>query len=332
MRVAIVFDMEGVSHIGDMREPFPMYEAYWRTGRAKLTSDIVAAARGLLRGGATEVVVINHHGAGEEDWPNAIPERFPDHVTLAEDYGCRGMREHVDAMFQVGVHARGGIESFLSHTAGVGIRYRLGSELLSESHLWAYTGSVPLIGMVGSVELGETLCSLADVPFLGVQRSTNRAAAHSVFATPAATADAIEAFAVDAMREAISQPVRRPAGPVRLQISVQNPDEAEPKLHAAGWNRTSRTEFELLAATWRDEAETIDEGIWEAAGAAFQPYDFWFADLDPSTEEAALAFPSDRLARSDAMLVSWSAGHFPEWFGPDAPTEAWEGFEGVPVA
>ena len=42
MRIAVVFDMEGTSHITDLREPFPTYREYWDTGRAKLTDDIVA--------------------------------------------------------------------------------------------------------------------------------------------------------------------------------------------------------------------------------------------------------------------------------------------------
>ena len=65
MRVAIVFDMEGVSHIDDFRETFPFYGQYWQNGRAKLTADVVAAARGLLDAGVQEIPVISHHNAGE---------------------------------------------------------------------------------------------------------------------------------------------------------------------------------------------------------------------------------------------------------------------------
>ena len=189
MRVALVFDMEGTSHIGDMREPFPMYAEYWDTGRAKLTDDVVAAMNGLVRGGATEIWVVNHHGAGDEEWPNVIVERLPDRARIAEDWGKRAMRDHVDAMFQVGAHARGGSPSFLSHTLSPGMRLRHDGELLSESHWWAWTGSVPVLGIVGSVELGDERGSLGDVPFLGVQRSGNRAMARPVLGSPAETAE-----------------------------------------------------------------------------------------------------------------------------------------------
>lgn len=83
MRVAIVFDMEGTSHIRDYRELYPIYPEYWRSGRKKLTNDVTAAAVGLIDGGATEIVVINHHGAGEVEWPNVISERLPSGVWCA---------------------------------------------------------------------------------------------------------------------------------------------------------------------------------------------------------------------------------------------------------
>ena len=204
MRVAVVFDMEGTSHITDLREPFPIYREYWETGRAKLTDDIVAAARGLLAGGATEVWIYNHHGAGETDWPNVIVERLPDRTRMVEDWNKLEMRDHVDAMFQVGAHARGGNASFLSHTILPGLRLRLDGELMSESHWWAWTGNVPVLGIVGSAELGATRGTLGDVPFLAVQRSRDRAHAEPVYDSAQDTASAIEDFAAAAMRDAAS--------------------------------------------------------------------------------------------------------------------------------
>ena len=327
MRVALVFDMEGTSHIGDIREPFPMYREYWETGRAKLTNDVVAATRGLLEGGATEVWVVNHHGAGDGDWPNVIVERLPDGARMAEDWGKQAMRDHVDAMFQVGAHARGGSPSFLSHTIGVGMRLRLGGELLSESHWWAWTGNVPLLGMVGSEELGEERGSLGNVPFLAVQRSIDRATAHPVHPSPAATSEAIEAFAKAAMQGAGRRRIATPPGPIRLEASVQNPDEAASAMAGAGWQRTSRTEFAIEADAWRSEGEPVDNAIYVASDAAFAPYGFWFGDLDATSEEAALAFPEDRLARSTEMLLSWSADRTPLWFEPLAAGGHWEGFQ-----
>lgn len=332
MRVALVFDMEGTSHIGGIREPFPMYREYWATGRAKLTNDVVAASKGLLAGGASEVWIINHHGAGDVDWPNIMVERLPGRVRMADDWGKRAMRDHVDAMFQVGAHARGGSPSFLSHTLLPGLRLRFGGELLSESHWWTWTGSVPVLGMVGSVEFGAERGSLGDVPSLGVQRSIDRATAFPVHASPAATAEAIGAFASSAVRDAGHRRIATPAGPIRLEASVQNGDRAASAMAGAGWQRTGRTEFAIQADAWRSDGEPIDEAIYAAGSAAYAPYAFWFDDLDASSEEAALAFPPDRLVRSTEMLESWSADRTPLWFEPSAADGPWEGFQASRVA
>lgn len=326
MRVAVVFDMEGTSHITDLREPFPTYREYWETGRAKLTDDIVAATNGLLSGGATEVWIYNHHGAGEVDWPNVIVERLPDGTRLVEDWNKLEMRDHVDAMFQVGAHARGGSPSFLSHTILPGLRLRLDGELLSESHWWAWTGNVPLLGIVGSAELGATRGSLNDVPFLAVQRSRDRGHAEPIFGSPQDTASAIEAFAAAAMRDATHRRIATPAGPIRLEASVQNGDDAAEAMAEADWTRTGRTSFAIEAQSWRGEGEPINAAIGAAIDAAWVPYSFLFDGIDATSAETALAYPADRTAGEEAFLQSWAAEPTPEWFAPSAADGPWEGF------
>jgi hypothetical protein len=51
MRVVLQADMEGVAQIIDYRKCFPVYPAYWRTGRSRMTADVAAAAQGLFEGG-----------------------------------------------------------------------------------------------------------------------------------------------------------------------------------------------------------------------------------------------------------------------------------------
>lgn len=318
MRVVIVFDMEGTSHIGDFHEVYPIFPEYWDRGRQKLTNDISAAARGLLEGGATEVVVMNHHGAGDVEWPNAVSESLPEGVRLV-DWGERTMRDQVDAMFQVGVHARGGDPSFHSHTILPGLRLRLGDELLSESHWYAWTGAVPVLGIVGSKALGAGLGSLSDVPFLAVQTSDGRASAAPMFASPDETADTIRAFAEAAIKAGGRQRSRQPRDVV-LDASVQNADEAAATMAAAGWTRTSRTEFRIDAETWRGDDELIDNAILAAADAAWLPYTFSLEGLDPTSRETGLAFPLDRRNATDAWLAAWTNDRTVEWITPESAT------------
>lgn len=324
MRVVIVFDMEGTSHIGDFHELYPIFPEYWDRGRTKLTDDVAAAARGLLEGGATEVVVMNHHGAGDVEWPNAVPEDLPEGVHLI-DWAEPTIRDEVDAMFQVGAHARGGSPTFHSHTILPGLRLRVGQELLTESHLWAWTGDVPVLGIVGSEGLGAGLGSLSDVPFLAVQTGDGRGSARPVFAAPDQTAEAIRSFAKAAFAAGGGQRSRAPRG-VMLEASVQNADDAAEAMAAAGWSRTSRTEFRIEAGAWREDGEPIDAAISAAAGATWQPYAWSFEGVDPTTRESGLAFPKARRTATEAWLTAWTNDRTIEWITPESATR-WEGMD-----
>jgi D-amino peptidase len=322
VRVVIVFDMEGTSHIGDFHELYPMFPEYWDRGRKKLTNDISAAARGLFAGGATEVVVMNHHGAGDVEWPNAVPGDLPDGVQLV-DWDQLAMRDEVDAMFHVGAHARGGSPTFSSHTILPGLRLRVGQELLSESHWWAWTGDVPVLGIVGSAGLEVGLSSLSDVPFLAVQTGHGRASARPVFASPDQTAEAIQAFAMAAVRDGGAQRSRQPRD-VILEASVQNADEAALAITAAGWSRTSQTEFRIEASAWRGDGEPIEHAIGAVAEATWKPYAHTFDGLDPTSEASGLAFPVAQRAETEAFLTAWTNDRTVEWITPQSATR-WEG-------
>lgn len=326
MRVALVFDMEGTSHIGDIEETLPTFVAYWRTGRSKLTDDVVAAARGLLDGGAEEVVVFSHHGAGAAPWPNVLAERFPAGVRMAppgvEDID---IGRHADVMFQVGVHAPGGSPSFMSHTLLPGLRLRIGDELLSESHLWAWSAAIPVLGMVGSRELGEMRGSLGEVPFLAVQHSIDRANAQPVYADPGQTSAEIQAFAAAACRDAQRRGVLSPRGPIQLDASLQNGDDAARELAVAGWTRLDRTTYRIERETWRSDDDALFWAIDAAATAAWVPYGPWFDGLDPTSEQTARAFPPERQAWSAAISQAWVADAPPLWFDPGAVDAPYEG-------
>jgi hypothetical protein len=228
-------------------------------------------------------------------------------------------------MFQVGVHAPGGSPSFMSHTGLPGLRLRVGDEFLSESHLWAWSAAIPLLGMVGSFELGEMRGSLGDVPFLAVQRSTDRAYAQAIHPDPERTSTEIRAFAAAACRDAALRTTPSPRSPVRLEASVQNGGDAARELAAAGWTRLDRTTFMIERGTWRAEDDAIYHAIDAAWAATWVPYESWFDGLDATSERTALAFPPERRARSVAMTYAWVADLPPLWFDPAAVDAPFEG-------
>src|SRR6185436_17006143 len=163
----------------------------------------------------------------------------------------------VDAMFQVGYHARGGVDGFLSHTYMPGLRLRVGGELISESHGKAWAADVPLLGIVGNDRHRETLGSLAGVPFLVVQESAGRGAMRPVFQEPQEGLDAIRAFAEACARDAASSSPISPPTELTFEASMPNGSEAADQMVDGGWTRVGEVEFSVELAHWRDAREPL---------------------------------------------------------------------------
>ena len=114
MRVALSGDMEGIAGMRSLRELLACCPEYWETGRAAYTADVVAAAEGLLAGGAREVVVLDNHASGNPR--NLLPGRLP---AGAREETCNVFdlpAQGIDAMLQVGYHPRAGVRGFVPHT------------------------------------------------------------------------------------------------------------------------------------------------------------------------------------------------------------------------
>ncbi len=121
MRVHIISDMEGVSGIVKWQQVGggePMYEE----GRRLYTEEINAAVRGARAGGATEIVVVDCHGAGE-GWTfnSLIPETLDAGCEWVVQEEWTGYTEFLeqgcDAALFVGMHARAGTRAgVLNHT------------------------------------------------------------------------------------------------------------------------------------------------------------------------------------------------------------------------
>src|SRR5947209_835544 len=121
MKVHVISDMEGVAGIVKWQQTNggePMYEE----GRRLYTEEINAAVRGAKAGGATEIVVMDCHGAGE-GWTfnSLVPElldpacefvvqqEWTEYTAFLES-GC-------DAALFVGMHAMNGARyGVLNHT------------------------------------------------------------------------------------------------------------------------------------------------------------------------------------------------------------------------
>src|SRR5215469_15369660 len=171
MLVALSADMEGVSQLDDWRAIFAFEPAYWRKGRAQMEAEVAAAARGLMTGGADEVVILDNHASGNP--VNIRPESLPAGARL-ETWDLFELRDRsVDALLQVGYHSRAGLDAFVPHTYVPELVLFVDGEPISESHGRAWAAGVPLLGICGNDVHGRTLGSLDGVPYLRSEEHTS---------------------------------------------------------------------------------------------------------------------------------------------------------------
>ncbi len=121
MRVHIISDMEGVAGIVKW-EQTTGGEALYEEGRKLYTQEINAAVRGAKAAGATEIVVMDCHGAGK-GWTfnSLIPEDLdPDCEWVVQNEWTEYtefLEQGCDAALFVAMHARAGVaDGVMNHT------------------------------------------------------------------------------------------------------------------------------------------------------------------------------------------------------------------------
>lgn len=121
MRVLIMTDMEGVSGIvvwDQVNGGAPMYEE----GRRLYTEEINAAVRGCFNAGATEVVVVDCHGAGGPwTFNSLVPELLDERCEWVAHHPwsryTHMLEQGADACLLVGMHAKAGTpDGVMCHT------------------------------------------------------------------------------------------------------------------------------------------------------------------------------------------------------------------------
>jgi D-amino peptidase len=155
VRVHIISDMEGVSGIVKWEQVNggePLYEE----GRRLYTEEINAAVRGARAAGATEIVVMDCHGAGKGWTFNSL---VPDLLDPSCEYVVQQewteytefLEQGCDAALLVGMHAMAGTaEGVLNHTVS-GQRWQ---------NLW-FNGT-----LVGETGINAALCGNWNCPVL----------------------------------------------------------------------------------------------------------------------------------------------------------------------
>ena len=260
MRVLIISDMEGVAGISRWEQVSAGASGY-EEGRRLYTGEINATVRGAFAGGASEVVVMDCHGAGG-DWSfnSLIPEaldprcefvvqtRWTEYTAMLE-HGC-------DVALLVGQHARAGsADGVLSHTVSStrwhNLRFngsRVGEVAINAALCGTWGTPVALVTGDDVVcrEAGELLGPRLRT--LAVKQGLGRFSARHL--PPARARVLLEAAARDALADVRDAPVYDPGTPCTIEVELATPDDADAFRHRAGVDVTGPRTVRSTAASW----------------------------------------------------------------------------------
>ena len=298
MRIVLSVDMEGIAGITGVRELLACCPEYWDTGRARLTDDVLAAASGLLDGGASEVIVLDNHASGHPN--NMIAEHLPFGVQIATENVFDLPQADIDGMLQVGYHPRRSVAGFAPHTYIPGLRLWLDDEEISESHSRVWAAQTPLLGITGHANHGSNLGSLNEVPFLPVQHGIDPHHPHSVFTEPLESAETIRSFARGAMHQ-IADAVRPTAPPnATFAATLECPGDTQVEtMLAGGWIRQSEDAFAVKLPDWSQAREPLAVAMQAAIAPFLRP----LAAVDMSSRDAMAHQDRDARDRLTAMFL-----------------------------
>jgi D-amino peptidase len=243
VKVFISFDMEGVAGIVDWSQCRGPGQAY-EEGRALLLGEVNAAIDGALKGGATEIVCNDSHGAMN----NLNPAELHGQAAYVAGrhkplYMMEGMDASVDAVFFVGYHGSiSGQSSVLSHTYNPSVvsKVELGGIECGESGingLVALSCGAPVVLITGD----QQTAAEGDPFFSGAERvvvkeSITRFAAAQLH--PDRARDKITDAARAAVQRAPSVPLPDITLPARLDVHMQTADMAGVASWVKGVERT----------------------------------------------------------------------------------------------
>jgi D-amino peptidase len=234
VRVHIISDMEGVAGIVKWQQ-VAGGEKLYDEGRVLYTEEINAAVRGAKDAGASEIVVMDNHGAGGAyNFNSLLPELLDpacEYVVQEEWTEYTGFLESgCDAALLVGMHAMAGTaDGVLSHTvSGQAWRcLRFNGTLVGETGINAAVcgqWGAPVVLVTGDRAVcGEARELLGEgLTTVEVKEGIGRFSARSK--TPARARELIAEGARKALSDLSAVPPYDPGRPCEIEIEFTTPD------------------------------------------------------------------------------------------------------------
>jgi D-amino peptidase len=260
MRVHIISDMEGIA--GIVRpEQTAAGEDLYEEGRKLYTEEINAAVRGAKQGGADEIVVMDHHGAGKAYSFNSL---LPDLLDPACEFVIQSswteytgfLEEGCDACLLIGMHAMAGTpDGVLAHTvhSREWRSLRFNGVLVGETGINAAlcgTWDCPVLLVTGDeATCREATSLLGDgLTTVAVKQGIGRSSARNM--APQRARERIESAARDALGKLDAVAPYDPGRPAEIAVEFMSPAEVGKYRGRAGVEVTGPESVVSRAADW----------------------------------------------------------------------------------
>ncbi|HET8557573.1 MAG TPA: M55 family metallopeptidase [Gaiellaceae bacterium] len=260
MRVHVISDMEGVAGIVKWQQTTGGEKLY-DEGRVLYTEEINAAVRGAKAAGATEIVVMDCHGAGGAyDFNSLLPELLDpacEYVVQEEWTEYTGFLESgCDAALFVGMHAMAGArDGVLSHTVSgqAWQNLRFNGTLVGETGINAALcghWGVPVVLVTGDRAVcAEARELLGDgLTTVEVKEGLGRFSAR--MKTPQRARELIEAGAKKALSDLSAVAPYDPGRPCEIEIDFTSPDRLQEYANRKGVEVTGSRSIAVRGDDW----------------------------------------------------------------------------------
>ncbi len=270
LKVLISVDMEGITGVVSSEQLAPSGFEYDRA-REWMTGDALAAVQAAKEAGATEIVVADSHGNGQ----NLLINRFPADVTIIRSWPrplmmVQGVDSTTAAVIFIGYHAStSNVEGVRAHTmssasyAEVALNGMPVPESVFNAAIAGHFG-VPVIMISGdNAAVGELQKAIGDVEGAIVKRAISFHSAATM--TPEAGQALIRQKVKAAMGRLGSFKPYILKGPVRVDLTFKNYRPAEMMAYLPNVQRTSSHAIRFVAKDMVEASRFLEfVGTYEA--------------------------------------------------------------------
>jgi D-amino peptidase len=243
LKVLISVDMEGVAGVVTGEQLGPTGFEYGRF-REFMTREAVAAVTAARAAGATEIVVADAHGNGQ----NLLIDQFPADVRVIRSWPRRlgmvaGVDDNVDALIYIGYHAgtnnTTGVRAHTFSSANLTRVALNGTNVTEGSWNAAIAGhfNVPVVMISGDdAAIAEVRKAIGNVEAAETKRSLGFHSASTI--TPQASATLIDQRVRSALARRAEFKPYRTTGPLTVDVSFKNYMPAEVLAYLPMFERT----------------------------------------------------------------------------------------------